>query len=86
MSRQTRVSARPRSRLVAPRHYAVARHRELGQIWAFQFAGDALLAVCGPLDEVPPASLLPRLDYGDPWARLDVGVIRERLHEFDRVA
>jgi hypothetical protein len=85
MSRRVRAPARARRRLAAPRHYAVARHRETGLIWAFAIVSDVLVGVCGPLDAVPPTRLLPHLCFDDPWARLDVPVIRSRLDEFDRL-
>ena len=85
MSRRVRVSARPRRRLVAARHYAVARHRDTGLIWVFAIASDVLVGVCGPLDERPPTRLLPHLCFDDPWATLDVPVIRARLEEFERL-
>ena len=85
MSRRTRTPARSRRRLVSARHYAVGRHRETGLIWAFSFASDVLVGVCGPLDERPPTRLLAHLCYDEPWARLDVPVIRSRLAEFERI-
>ena len=85
MSRRPTVRVRARQRVAVPRHYAVGRHRETGLVWAFAFTSDVLVGVCGPLDERPPTPLLPHLCYDDPWARLDVPVIRSRLDEFDRI-
>lgn len=85
MSRRLRAPARSRRRLVAARHYAVARHRETGLIWVFAFVSDVLVGACGPLDERPPTAVLPHLCYDDPWAKLDVPVIRDRIAEFDRI-
>ena len=85
MSRRIRTPTRPRRRIVGARHYAVARHRETGLIWVFAFVSDVLVGACGPMVERPPTSLLPHLCFDEPWARLDVPIIRARIAEFDRL-
>jgi hypothetical protein len=85
MGRRIRAPARRRTRLAAARHYAVARHRETGLIWVFAFVSDVLVGVCGPLDERPPTALLSHLCFDEPWAKLDVPLIRSRIAEFDRI-
>jgi hypothetical protein len=81
------AGAAARSRLVAPTHYALARHRETRGLWVFALQASALVGVCGPLEgDPPPAWLLPHFDFDSPDARASLAIVRARLAEFDRLA
>ena len=76
-----------RARLVAPTHYALARHRPTRCRWGFAIRGEAVVGVCGPLEgDAPPSWLLPHFDFASPDARANLPVIRANLAEFDRLA
>ena len=80
-------AAEPRSRLAAPTHYALARHRPTRGLWVFALQAGTLVGVCGPLDgDPPPAWLLPHFDFASPAARSNLPLVRARLEEFDRLA
>ena len=83
----TRASASSRARVVAPTHYALARHRPTRGLWVFAIRGESVVGVCGPLDGyAPPAWLLPHFDFDSPDARANLPVVRAHLAEFDRLA
>jgi hypothetical protein len=90
-ARASRTAARgpaaPRARLVAPIHFALARHRPTRGLWVFAIRGESVVGVCGPLEgDAPPAWLLPHFDFASPDALANLPVIRARLAEFDRLA
>ena len=73
--------------LVAPTHFALARHRTARGIWVFAIRGESVVGVCGPLDgDAPPTWLLPHFDFDSPEARANLPVVRAHLPEFDRLA
>jgi hypothetical protein len=77
----------PRTLLVAPAHYALARHRATRGLWVFELRGTSLVGVCGPLEgDPPPAWLLPHFDFASADARSSLPIVRARLDEFDRLA
>ena len=83
----SRAPASSRARLVAPTHYALARHRPTRCVWVFALQGEAVVGVCGPLEgDAPPPWLLPHFDFASPDARANLPVIRANLAEFDRIA
>ena len=50
-----RRSEASRARLVAPTHFALARHRQTRGLWVFAVRGESVVGVCGPLDgDAPP--------------------------------
>jgi hypothetical protein len=82
----SRALPAPRSRLVAPTHFALARHRPTRGLWVFAVRGETLVGVCGPLDgDPPPPWLLPHFDFDSADARADLPVVRARIGEFDRL-
>ena len=82
-----RAPASSRARLVAPTHFALARHRPTRCLWVFALRGESVVGVCGPLDgEAPPSWLLPHFDFASAIARANLPVIRANLAEFDRLA
>jgi hypothetical protein len=82
-----RGPASSRARLVAPTHYAVARHRPTRCLWVFAIQGESVVGVCGPLEgDAPPSFLLPHFDFESADARANLPVIRANLAEFDRLA
>jgi hypothetical protein len=86
-SAAARGPASSRSRLVAPTHYALARHRPTRGLWVFAIRGESVVGVCGPLEgDAPPSWLLPHFDFAGPDARANLPVIRAHLAEFDRLA
>jgi hypothetical protein len=89
MSRRPRPNApvATRARLVAPSHFALARHRPTRGLWVLAFRADVLVGACGPLDgDPPPVWLLPHFDFDSPAARANLPVVRANLAEFDRLA
>ena len=83
----SRALAAPRVRLVAPTHYALARHRPTRGLWVFALRSGTLVGVCGPLEgDPPPAWLLPHFDFDSGDARANLPVVRDHLAEFDRLA
>ncbi len=83
----TRHAGSSRVRLVAPTHYALARHRPTRCLWVFAVQGESVVGVCGPLEgDAPPSWLLPHFDFASPDARANLPAIRANLAEFDRLA
>ena len=83
----SRAFAAPRARLVAPTHYAVARHRPTRGLWVFALRAETLVGVCGPLEgDPPPAWLLPHFDFESADACANLPIARAHLGEFDRLA
>ena len=81
------LRAATRTRLIAPAHYALARHRATRGLWVFALRAAVLVGVCGPLEgDPPPAWLLPHFDFDSPEARANLAIVRARLTEFDRLA
>jgi hypothetical protein len=87
-SRSTvRGASSSRARVVAPTHYALARHRPTRGLWVFALHSESIVGVCGPLEgDAPPPWLLPHFDFTSPDARGNLPVIRAHLAEFDRLA
>jgi hypothetical protein len=89
-SRPSAGAARPsraRTPLLAPTHYALARHRPSRGLWVFALQAQTLIGVCGPLEgDPPPAWLLPHFDFASPDARTHLPLVRARLAGFDRLA
>ena len=82
-----RAPASSRARLVAPTHYALARHRPTRGLWVFAIQGEAVVGVCGPLEgDAPPSWLLPHFDFASPEASANLPAIRANLADFDRLA
>jgi hypothetical protein len=82
-----RALASSRSRLVAPTHYALARHRPTRGLWVFAVRAETVVGVCGPLEgDPPPAWLLPHFDFDSTEARANLPVVRAHLAEFERLA
>jgi len=80
-------TTRARSPLIAPTHYALARHRPTRGLWVFALQGETLIGVCGPLEgDPPPPWLLPHFDFASADARAHLPAVRTRLPEFDRLA
>lgn len=76
-----------RGPVVAPTHFALARHRQTRGLWVFAVRGESVVGVCGPLDgDAPPAWLLPHFDFESPEARANLPLVRAHLTEFDRLA
>ena len=86
-SAAARRSESTRARVVAPTHFALARHRQTRGLWVFAVRGESVVGVCGPLDgDAPPTWLLPHFDFDSPEARANLPLIRAHLAEFDRLA
>ena len=83
----SRALSAPRARLVAPTHFALARHRPTRGLWVFALRAETLVGVCGPLEgDPPPTWLLPHFDFDSESACEHLPVVRARLEEFDRLA
>ena len=80
-----RAGSRPT--LLAPTHFALARHRETRGLWVFALRAETLVGVCGPLEgDPPPTWLLPHFDFASADAVANLPVVRSHLGEFDRLA